>query len=78
MIMNHYNGQVHSSYMGKATSQQQQEQRNIKRGRMKASCINPYLMNGFANHYQLDESTFILRGVRSEFYLLSHFLMKFL
>ena len=29
--------------------------------------INPYLTSGFSNHYQLDESTFIFRGVRSDF-----------
>ena len=41
--------------------------------------FNPYLMNGFSPHYQLDESTFIFRGVRSDFYFfLSHFSMKFL
>ena len=33
--------------------------------------INPYLTNDFS--HQLGKSTFILRGVRSEF----HFLMKF-
>ena len=40
--------------------------------------INPYLTNGFYHHYQLDESTFIFRGVRSDFKFLSHFSMKFL
>ena len=35
-------------------------------------------MNGFSHHYQLDVSTFIFRGVRSDFYFLSHFSMKFL
>ena len=41
--------------------------------------INPYLTNGFSHHYQLGESTFIFRGVRSVlFYLLSHFSMIFL
>ena len=35
--------------------------------------INPYLKNGFSHHYQLGESTFIFRGVRSDFYFLSHF-----
>ena len=29
--------------------------------------INPYLMNGFSHHYQLGESTFIFRGLRSDF-----------
>ena len=40
--------------------------------------FNPYLTNGFAHHRQLDEFTFIFRGVRSDFYFLSHFSMKFL
>ena len=40
--------------------------------------INPYLTNGFSHHYQLGESTFIFRGVRSDFYVLSHFTIKFL
>ena len=29
-------------------------------------------------NYQLDESTFMFRGVRNDFYFLSHFSMKFL
>ena len=29
--------------------------------------FNPHLTNGFSHDYQLDESTFILRGVRKEF-----------
>ena len=41
-------------------------------------CINPYLTNGFSHHNQLDESTFFFRGVRSDFYFLSDFSMKFL
>ena len=40
--------------------------------------ITPYLTNGFSHCYQLGESTFIFRGVRSNFYFLSHFSMKFL
>ena len=40
--------------------------------------FNRYLTNGFSDHYQLDESTFIFRGARSDFYFLSHFSMKFL
>ena len=39
--------------------------------------INPYLTNGFSHHYQLDESTFIFRGVRSDLYFLSDFSMTF-
>ena len=30
--------------------------------------FNPYLTNGFSHHYHLDESTFIFRSVRIEFY----------
>ena len=37
-----------------------------------------YLMNGFSHHYQLDESTFIFRGVMSDFYFSSYFSTKFL
>ena len=40
--------------------------------------LNPYLTNGFSHCYHLGESTFIFRGVRSDFYFLSHFSMKFL
>ena len=40
--------------------------------------INPYSTNGFSHHYQLGESTFICRCVRSDFYFFSHFSMKFL
>ena len=40
--------------------------------------FNPYLTNVFSHHYQLDESTFIFRGVRGDFYFLSDFSMKFL
>ena len=29
--------------------------------------LDPYLTHGFSHHYQLDESTFIFRGVRSDF-----------
>ena len=36
------------------------------------------MTNGFSHHYQLGESTFILRGVRNDFNFLSHFSMKFL
>ena len=33
----------------------------------KLAVFNPYLTNGFSHHYQLGESTFIFRGVRSDF-----------
>ena len=29
--------------------------------------INPYLTNGFSHYYHLGESTFIFRGIRSDF-----------
>ena len=29
--------------------------------------LNPYLTNGFSHHYYLGESTFIGRGIRSDF-----------
>ena len=41
-------------------------------------CLNPYLTNGFSHHYHLDESTFIFRGVRSDFYFIYYFSMNFL
>ena len=31
------------------------------------SRINPYLTNGFSHRYHLDESTFIFRGIGSDF-----------
>ena len=34
--------------------------------------------NGFSHCYHFDESTFIFRGVRSDFYFLSKYSMKFL
>ena len=40
--------------------------------------FNPYLTNGFAHHYHLDESTFILGDIRSDFKLLFTFSMNFL
>ena len=40
--------------------------------------FNPYLTNGFSHHYQLDESIFIFRGVRSDFQILFNFSMKIL
>ena len=39
--------------------------------------FNLYLTNGFSHHYHLDQSTFIVRGARSDFLFLFHFLMKF-
>ena len=35
--------------------------------------LNPYVSNGLSNPYQLDESTFIFRGIGSNF---CHFWMK--
>ena len=40
--------------------------------------INPYLTNGFSHYYHLGESTFIFRGVRSDFQFLNKFLVKIL
>ena len=44
---------------------------------LKAS-LTQSLTDGFSHHYQLGESTFIFRGVRNDFYFLSHFSMKIL
>ena len=40
--------------------------------------VNPYLTNGFSHYYHLGESTFIFRGIRSDFQFLNKFLMKIL
>ena len=40
--------------------------------------FNPYMTNGLAHHYQLGESTFMFRGIRSDFEFLFHFPIKFL
>ena len=40
--------------------------------------FNPYLTNGFSHRIQLGETTFIFRGVRSDFYFISQFSMTFL
>ena len=40
--------------------------------------FNPYLTNGFSHRYHLGESTFIFRGVRSDFYFLYYFSMNLL
>ena len=37
---------------------------------------NPLLMNGLSQRYHLDESTFIFRGIASNFSFLFHFSMK--
>ena len=39
--------------------------------------FNPYLTNGFADHYHLGEFTFSFRGVRSDLRFLYYFSMKF-
>ena len=41
------------------------------------SVINALVTNGISHHYQLDESTFIFSGIRSDFSFLFHFSMKF-
>ena len=38
--------------------------------------LNPLVTNEISHPYQLDESTFILRGFRSDFSFLFHFSMK--
>ena len=39
--------------------------------------FNPYLTNNFSHHYQMGESTFIYRGVRSDFYFFIQFFDEF-
>ena len=36
-------------------------------GRKLVNTVNPLLTNGFFHHYHLGESTFIYRGIRSDF-----------
>ena len=38
--------------------------------------LNPHVTNGFSRSYHLDESTFIFRGIGSDFSFLFHFSMK--
>ena len=40
--------------------------------------LNPYLTNGFSHFHHLGVSTFIFRGIRSDFQFLNNFLMKIL
>ena len=40
--------------------------------------INPLVTNGLSHPYHLDESIFILRGIRVDFSFLFHFSMKFM
>ena len=40
--------------------------------------LNPYLTNGFSLLYHLGQSTFIFRGVRSDFSILFNFSIKIL
>ena len=40
--------------------------------------FNPYVTNGFSHHYHLGESTFIYRGIRSDFSILFNFSIKIL
>ena len=44
----------------------------------KIDIFNPLVTNGLSNPYHLDESTFVLRDIRSNFTFLFHFSMKFL
>ena len=38
--------------------------------------FNPLVTNGLSHPYHLDESTFIVRGISSDFSFLFHFLMN--
>ena len=38
--------------------------------------INPFVTNGLSHFYHLDESTFVFRGIKSNFSFLFHFPMK--
>ena len=40
--------------------------------------FNPHMTNGLSHCYLLDDSTLILRDIRSDFEFLSHFLTNFL
>ena len=40
--------------------------------------FNSYMTNGFSHHYNFDESTFIFRGVGSDYYFHLIFSMEFL
>ena len=44
----------------------------------KAIVFNPYLTNEYSHYYLLGQSTFIFRGIRSDFEFSFHFSMKFL
>ena len=41
-----------------------------------STCFSPYATNGLSHPYQMDESTFIFRGIRNDFSFLFHFSMK--
>ena len=43
-----------------------------------AEYINPPVTNGLSHPYQLDESTFIFRDIRSDFSFQFHFSKKFM
>ena len=45
---------------------------------LKFTTINPLVTNGLSHPFQLDESTFIFRGIRSDFSFLFYFSMNFL
>ena len=51
-------------------------QRNVPNINIKT--IVQRLTNGFSHYYHLGESTFIFRGIRSDFQFLNKFLMKIL
>ena len=40
--------------------------------------VNPFMTNGLSHCYHLDETTVIIRSIRSDFEFLFHFPMKFI
>ena len=50
-------------------------QMNVKGSLM--TFINPYLTNGFSNHYHLGESTFVFRSIRCDFFFFFFFFSIF-
>ena len=40
------------------------------------SLLNPLVTNGLSHPYQFDESTFVFRGIKSDFSFSFHFSMK--
>ena len=49
----------------------------IIEGKFLLSTLDPFVTNGLSHPYHLDVSTFIYRGIRSNFSFFFHFSMKF-